>query len=64
MAVDLLNIKPSVVSRDLRGRYVLLYGNSRIRPINTGSGYSFLLPIVITCLGTMLLEEKNPTIII
>lgn len=29
MAVDLLNIKPSVVSRDLRGRYVLLYGKEK-----------------------------------
>ncbi len=54
----------SITSVDRTNQYVLLYGNSRIRPINTGSGYSFLLPIVITCLGTMLLEEKNPTIII
>lgn len=53
----------SISSIDRTNQYVLLYGNSRIRPINTGSGYSFLLPVVITCLGAVLLEE-NPTIII
>ena len=26
MAIDILNIQPSVISRDLRGKYVLLYG--------------------------------------
>lgn len=29
MAVDILNIKPSVISRDLRGKYVLLYGKPK-----------------------------------
>lgn len=29
MAIDILNIKPSVISRDLRGKYVLLYGKPR-----------------------------------
>ena len=26
MAIDILSIQPSVVARDLRGKYVLLYG--------------------------------------
>lgn len=26
MALDILSIKPSVISRDLKGKYVLLYG--------------------------------------
>lgn len=26
MAIDILSIKPSVISRDLKGKYVLIYG--------------------------------------
>lgn len=29
MAVDIFNIKPSVISRDLKGKYVLLYGKQK-----------------------------------
>lgn len=29
MAIDILNIQPSVISRDLRGKYVLLYGKAK-----------------------------------
>ena len=29
MAIDLLNIQPTVISRDLRGKYVLLYGKPK-----------------------------------
>jgi len=29
MAIDILNIQPSVISRDLRGKYVLLYGRPK-----------------------------------
>ena len=29
MAIDILNIKPSVISRDLRGKYVMLYGKPK-----------------------------------
>ena len=29
MAIDILNIKPSVISRDLKGKYVLLYGKQK-----------------------------------
>lgn len=29
MAIDILNIAPSVISRDLRGKYVLLYGQPK-----------------------------------
>lgn len=29
MAIDLLNIQPTVISRDLRGKYVLLYGKAK-----------------------------------
>lgn len=46
-------------------QFSLCFGNQfRIRPINTGSGYSYLLPIVVTCLGIILLNKKNATIII
>jgi hypothetical protein len=53
-----------ISSIDKTNQYILAYGDSKIRPINTGSGYSFLLPIVIACLGTVLLGEDTPTIII
>lgn len=29
MAIDILNIQPSVISRDLRGKYVMLYGKEK-----------------------------------
>lgn len=29
MAIDLLSIEPNVISRDLRGKYVLLYGKPK-----------------------------------
>lgn len=29
MALDILSIKPSVISRDLKGKYVLLYGKPK-----------------------------------
>jgi predicted ATPase len=45
-------------------QYVLTYGRENsIRPINTGSGFSYILPIIIICLGSIL-NSKNPTIII
>ncbi len=29
MAIDIFSIKPSVISRDLKGKYVLLYGKAK-----------------------------------
>lgn len=29
MAIDILSIKPSVISRDLKGKYVMLYGKAK-----------------------------------
>lgn len=29
MAIDILNIKPSVISKDLKGKYVMLYGKAK-----------------------------------
>ncbi len=29
MAIDLLSLQPTVISRDLRGKYVLLYGKAK-----------------------------------
>ena len=26
MGIDILNIKPSVISRDLKGKYICIYG--------------------------------------
>ena len=34
MAIDLLNIQPTVISRDLRGKYVLLYGKPKLLGIH------------------------------
>lgn len=44
-------------------QYTLRFGTN-IRPINTGSGYSFLLPIIVVCLGAILVGEKLPTVIL
>lgn len=44
-------------------QYVLLFGNN-IRPINTGSGYSFLLQIIIVCLGAILIGKEISTVIL
>ncbi len=44
-------------------QYVLLFGKDT-RPINTGSGYSFILPIVIVCLGAILVDKEMPTVIL
>lgn len=30
MPIDILNIKPSTISRDLRGKYILLYGKAKV----------------------------------
>lgn len=30
MAIDIFNITPSVVSRDLKGKYVCIYGTPKI----------------------------------
>lgn len=29
MAIDILGLKPTVISRDLKGKYVLLYGKAK-----------------------------------
>lgn len=29
MAIDILNIQPTVISRDLRGKYVMIYGKPK-----------------------------------
>lgn len=29
MAIDILNIQPTVISRDLKGKYLLLYGKPK-----------------------------------
>ena len=51
-------------SIDKTNQYVLTYGKNQVRPINTGSGYSFLLPVIVVCLGAILLDENVPTVII
>lgn len=54
----------SISSINKTNQYILSFGENQVRPINTGSGYSFLLPIIIACLGVILLNENVPTIII
>ena len=44
-------------------QYIISYGKN-IRPINTGSGLSFLLPIIVVCLGAILIGENTPTVIL
>ncbi len=45
-------------------QYVLTYGGENlIRSINTGSGLSYLIPIISLCIGA-LLEDEKPIIII
>ncbi len=44
-------------------QYTLRFGEN-IRPINTGSGYSFLLPIIVVCLGAILVGEDIATVIL
>lgn len=44
-------------------QYTLRFG-SNIRPVNTGSGYSFLLPIIIVCLGAILVGEEQATVVL
>lgn len=45
-------------------QYVLTFGGeNNIRPINTGSGFSYVLPIVITCLGSVMLNNDSLVII-
>lgn len=44
---------------------VLTYGNDqRKRPVNTGTGLSSILPILVTCLGSLLLNNLNEGLII
>lgn len=44
-------------------QYTLRFGEN-IRPINTGSGYSFLLPIIVVCLGAVLVGEEQATVVL
>lgn len=46
--------------------YVITYGREPIRAINTGNGLSYLLPIIVVCLGSLLEcgEDKRPLIFI
>lgn len=46
-------------------RSVLTYGSDqRKRPVNTGTGLSSIMPILITCLGSLILNELNDGLII
>ncbi len=54
----------SLTAIEKTNQYVLSYGINKTRPINTGSGYSFLLPIVIICLGSILFGKEESTVII
>lgn len=54
----------SISSINKTNQYILSFGENQVRPINTGSGYSFLLPIIIACLGVILINIEVPTIII
>lgn len=33
MAIDILSLSPTVISRDLKGKYVLLYGKAKFLAI-------------------------------
>lgn len=53
----------SIDSVQYTNQYTLRFGDN-IRPINTGSGYSFLLPIIVVCLGAILVGEERATVIL
>lgn len=40
MAIDILNIQPSVISRDLRGKYILLYGKPKCGKTTAATQFS------------------------
>ena len=61
---EITNENISISSIDKTNQFVLSFGERKIRPINTGSGYSYLLPIIIACMGAILLNENTPTIIV
>lgn len=44
-------------------QYILRFGTN-IRPVNTGSGYSFLLPMIVVCLGAILVGDSPSTVIL
>lgn len=49
-------------------QYILTFGkNTNTRSINTGSGFSYLLPIIAVCLGALVIDNESksiPTVII
>lgn len=53
----------SIDSIQYTNQYTLRFGEN-IRPINTGSGYSFLLPIIVVCLGAVLVGEEHATVVL
>ena len=56
--------KISINTIPYTNQYVLTFGGeSNVRPINTGTGYSYVLPIVIACLGATIID-KNASVII
>jgi len=56
--------KIRIVTIPNTNQYVLTYGGEDlIRSINTGSGLSYLIPIITICIGA-LLEDEKPIIII
>lgn len=56
--------KISINTVPYTNQYVLTFGgDSNVRPINTGSGFSYVLPIVIACLGAAMLDENACVII-
>ncbi len=60
----LTNEKVSITSIPYTNQFVLTFGSEhKARPINTGSGYSFIVPIVIVCLGGVI-TSNDATIII
>lgn len=37
--IDILNIKPTVISRDLKGKYILLYGKPKVGKTTLASNF-------------------------
>ncbi len=34
MAIDILNLQPNVISRDLKGKYLCIYGREQLASFN------------------------------
>ena len=49
MAIDLLNLQPTVISRDLKGKYILIYGKPKTGKTTLASKFPKNLLLAFAC---------------